>query len=117
MISLLVAGDFVPSARTVGLVCNREEKLLFGEFISVFRQTDYNIVNLECPVVLNDKTGGIEKSGPHLKAGRKAVEILKKAVSNWLHWLTIIFMIMEIRVWQTHLRHVVHWEWILLAEA
>ena len=50
MISLLVAGDFVPSARTVGLVCNREEKLLFGEFISVFRQTDYNIVNLECPV-------------------------------------------------------------------
>ena len=79
MISLLVAGDFVPSARTVGLVCNREEKLLFGEFISVFRQTDYNIVNLECPVVLNDKTGGIEKSGPHLKAGRKAVEILKKS--------------------------------------
>lgn len=71
MISLLVAGDFVPSARTVGLVCNREEKLLFGEFISVFRQTDYNIVNLECPVVLNDKTGGM-KERPSFESGEES---------------------------------------------
>jgi len=82
MVKILVTGDFVPCGRTENLVRQGDSEKLFGEFIPLLRQTDLNIVNLECPVVFSENAEGIKKNGPLLKTGREGAKILQKAGFN-----------------------------------
>lgn len=82
MIKILVAGDFVPGSRTEDLVYRKDTKMLFGDFLPWLQKADYNIVNLECPIVLSGNTAGIKKNGPLLKTGREGAEILRDAGFN-----------------------------------
>lgn len=50
---------------------------MFGSVLSVIKDHDEVIINLECP--LTNSNGRIIKTGPNLKASPKIVESLKKA--------------------------------------
>ncbi len=62
LISILVAGDLVPSERTVPLFEARKTEYLFGDVLSTIQESDFSVVNFEAPIVL-DKPTPIRKSG------------------------------------------------------
>ena len=79
--TILLAGDYCPRGRIADLVENGESEIVFGQVKSVVEQSDYRIVNFECPVRTTEG-GGIMKAGPSLKCTPKAVEALKYAGFN-----------------------------------
>lgn len=82
-ISLLIAGDVVPNGRTIALFKNRESNILFGEIKNITSATDYNIVNLECPVIAGSPYP-IKKHGPALYSSPEVVDVLKDIGFNVL---------------------------------
>lgn len=54
-----------------------QEKVLFGDIIDIFKNSDRVIINLECAVT--DKETPIKKIGPNLKAPLNTIKTLKKA--------------------------------------
>lgn len=70
-----VFGDFVPIERGVKSVSNGSA--IADDIIRIIKEGDYNIINLECPVVINDRAEGIIKDGPCLKTGEDSVRYLK----------------------------------------
>lgn len=82
MLKVLVAGDFIPHCRTIELVRKKRLKEIFGEFLPLLSETDYNVIDLECPIIMDDKVKGIHKSGPLLKMEPCAAEVLKEAGFN-----------------------------------
>lgn len=82
-INIIIAGDVVPSDRTVPLFKERETEFLFGEVMPVLKEVDYAVVNFEAPVVI-DKGNPIKKSGPNLAAPPQAMEVLKEAGFNMI---------------------------------
>ncbi|WP_287829136.1 CapA family protein [Bacteroides sp.] len=76
--NLVIAGDYCPIYRVESVIKSKEYDVLFSEIKTLTDQSDYSIVNLECPSLLNDYSP-IEKSGPNLKTSEQAVEALKYA--------------------------------------
>lgn len=81
MISVLVAGDFVPYERTIPLVEQNCFDEIFGTTTKITKDVDYSIVNFESPVVLN-KAFRIIKTGPNIKCSKKALEAVRFAGFN-----------------------------------
>lgn len=65
MIRILIAGDFCPVGRTEKKIENGDFSTLFDGFNQLSKNTDYAVVNLECPVT--DSSHTIEKTGPNLR--------------------------------------------------
>lgn len=75
-LKITVAGDFCITPTHVS------KSLFTKELIALFKRSDINIVNLECPVVNPDLAKGINKTGPHLHTTTKIFEQLKKLHIN-----------------------------------
>ena len=82
-INILIAGDVVPSDRTVSLFKEKRTEYLFGEVIPVLKEADYAVVNFEAPIVI-DKGNPIKKSGPNLAASPQSMEVIKEAGFNMI---------------------------------
>ena len=82
-INIIIAGDVVPSDRTVPLFKERKTELLFGEIMPILKEADYAVANLEAPVVIN-QGNPIKKSGPNLAAPPQAMEVIKEAGFNMI---------------------------------
>ncbi len=78
MVKVLIAGDYCPRRRVENLVNDTNYELIFGQIKSIVSQSDYSIVNLECPV-RSSEGGGIQKIGPTLKCTSKAIDALRYA--------------------------------------
>ena len=66
----------MPMARLVPLYDQERYAEVLGKVAPYFKDADYSIVNLECPVVEGEGTP-IVKQGPNLKCSSKAVAALK----------------------------------------
>lgn len=76
MVKILIAADYCPKERVASLIEKSQYEAIFGDVKPIVAQSDYSIVNLECPVRTTEG-GGIKKAGPLLKCPPKAVEALK----------------------------------------
>ncbi len=74
---VLVAGDFCPRGRVAELFEESDYDKVLGEVIPYTRQSDFSIVNLECPIS-NGNEEPIRKWGPNLRSSHHGVEALKK---------------------------------------
>ena len=63
MVRLLVAGDYCPQSRIAEMI-EKEDYSFFDNVRVSIAESDYSIVNLECPIVGNQKP--ILKCGPNL---------------------------------------------------
>lgn len=73
---IIVSGDYCPRERVASEIERGNFSSLFKEVKSVLDDSDYSIVNLECPVVEN-VAQPIMKCGPNLKCNNKGIEALK----------------------------------------
>ena len=78
---ILVAGDFCPRNRVEQYIEVGDYSTIFGKVKEFIVQSDYAIVNFECPVV-KGQAQPIEKLGPNLKCTGRSVEALKYAGFN-----------------------------------
>lgn len=76
---LIVAGDYCPRYKAASAIEKEDYSLVFSEVKNITGNSDYSIVNLECPVVSNDVVVPIEKCGPNLKCTINGVKALKWA--------------------------------------
>ena len=53
MFKVLIAGDYCPNAR-IALMVDKQDYVFFDQIKDFVKQTDYSIVNFECPVVTED---------------------------------------------------------------
>ncbi|MCL2596421.1 MAG: CapA family protein [Paludibacter sp.] len=81
MIRILIAGDFCPPA---DVVFEAGHDKILGDFSSMLKETDFNVVNLECPVAEPDNRRKIVKSGPHLRCSSLTIDFLHKSGFNLL---------------------------------
>ena len=79
--NILVAADYCPKGRVADLIEKGQYEAVFGDVKPIVAQSDYSIVNFECPVRTTEG-GGIKKAGPSLKCSVKAVEALQYAGFN-----------------------------------
>lgn len=78
MSKILIAGDFCPSARVADLIENNRATDILSDFIPYISDSDYSIVNLECPIVKDSGTAKpIDKVGPNLKCTPKTIKFLQ----------------------------------------
>lgn len=75
---ILVAGDYCINGRMKNLQSLDEKNNILKDVMSIIKESDYAIVNLECPIVEGDAIP-IHKQGPHLKSEKWAISILKNA--------------------------------------
>ena len=75
---ILVAGDFCPKQRIADLIEKGNYEAIFGQVKPVVAQSDFSIVNFECPVC-STECNNIKKAGPSLKCSSRAVEALRFA--------------------------------------
>lgn len=75
---VLIAGDYCPSGRVEHLINREGYASVFGDVQSIIKDSDYSIVNFECPVVSRQQTP-IEKLGPNLKCSPQGAEALQWA--------------------------------------
>jgi len=75
-IKILFTGDFCPHLRIEELAINGKYSSVFNDFQKEFNDNDLNIVDLECPLTLDNFK--IEKTGPHQKAHPKTIDLLKE---------------------------------------
>lgn len=78
---ILISGDFCPRERVAVSIERGDFATVLGEVKEITNNTDYAIVNLECPVVEHEAKP-IDKCGPNLKCTSKAVEALRWAGFN-----------------------------------
>ena len=71
---ILIAGDFVPIGRVAEKVNNGDYNC-FSQIKPIIEDSDYAVVNFECPVVTSSAKP-ITKVGPALKCSEKSVEAL-----------------------------------------
>lgn len=79
MVRILVAGDFAPWNRVEKLLESERYADIFSEVIPYTSESDYSIVNLEAPVVVDLSAAPIQKCGPSLKCSVNAVRAVKYA--------------------------------------
>ncbi|MFH1037839.1 MAG: CapA family protein [PVC group bacterium] len=77
MISVLIAGDLCPIGRNLPLFKEGDAQALFNDLLPEFEQADLSIVNLECPLIGEERP--IKKVGPVLGAPRESVNGLEAA--------------------------------------
>ncbi len=77
----LLLGDVCPTQATNPLFDAMDIETLFSDTVSLFKDNDVNIINLECAVTDSDKS--ILKFGPPLKACKNTVYTLKKLGVNY----------------------------------
>lgn len=75
---LLISGDFCPVFRCKDLLEQCQYDKLLSNVRQIIKQTDYSIVNLECPIT-TDSSNPIPKCGPNLSTSEKTIELLKYA--------------------------------------
>jgi len=75
---ILVAGDFCPKQRIADLIEKGNYEAIFGQVKPVVAQSDFSIVNFECPVC-STECNNIKKAGPSLKCSSRAVDALRYA--------------------------------------
>ena len=73
---ILVAGDFCPNAR-LGSRRFEQDEIVSDSIRAIINESDYSIVNFECPVVDSDLQP-ILKQGPSLKCFPEALAYLKR---------------------------------------
>ena len=73
---ILIAGDFCPQNRVNDLLDNDEYESVLGEVKHYTSDSDYSIVNLECPVT-NGNESPITKFGPNLGCSEKGIDAQK----------------------------------------
>ena len=73
-----IAGDYCPRERVAIAIERGDYSMIFGEVKEITCESDYSIVNLECPVV-ETPSQKINKCGPSLKCTGKGVSALKWA--------------------------------------
>ena len=73
---ILVAGDFCPQQRVAELFGHGDFNTVLGEVKPYVEESDYSIVNFECPVCYGDEKP-IEKCGPNLKCSERGIEAAK----------------------------------------
>lgn len=74
--NFIICGDFVTTARGENAIKN--SMALSEEIVSILRNSDFSIVNLEAPVA-DEKMLKIQKVGPHLRTSSKTLEYLKNS--------------------------------------
>lgn len=75
MIRITIAGDLCPRYRCFGVVYNSEYSDNINEIQKIIKESDYALVNLECPIIEGGKP--IKKQGPNLKAPLKIIDFIK----------------------------------------
>lgn len=78
---ILVAGDFAPRRRITDSIIKRDYGF-FDELKEINKNIDYSIINLEAPIVINDKAEPIKKTGPNLRCAKEVVEAIQYAGFN-----------------------------------
>lgn len=78
---VLIAGDFCPRGRVENQFEGGNYESVLKEVLPLTRNTDYSIVNFECPIG-NGKEKPIAKCGPNLRCGISGVKALKYAGFN-----------------------------------
>lgn len=73
---LLIAGDFCPNAR-LGSCRFEQDEIVSDSIRAVIKESDYSIVNFECPVVDSDLQP-ILKQGPSLECFPEALAYLRR---------------------------------------
>jgi len=79
-IKILVTGDFCPINRVEKLANDRDYASIFNDLLTIIRENDFTITDLECPLTTAQSTR--IKIGPHQKAHPNCIEILKYAGVN-----------------------------------
>jgi len=79
MIKVLVAGDYYPGNDKDGIFEGMQLSEIFSDFLLLLKEYDYNIVNLECPVLELQKPNELFKTGVHLYCRPYHVKALKNA--------------------------------------
>lgn len=75
-VSLIIAGDLVPTKSNAGLFAAADIGTLLGdELLAIWNSADIRIINLETPLIDNDYP--IDKCGPNLIASTNTVKGLK----------------------------------------
>lgn len=76
---ILIAGDFCPQSRVADILGKGNFNSIFCEGVQkVINDSDYSIVNFECPVISRDAVP-IAKLGPNLKCELTAIDAIKFA--------------------------------------
>ena len=78
---VLVVGDFCPMHRVAELFDKDDFASVLGDVKPIIEQTDYSIVNFECPVCRGGEVP-IIKYGPNLSCSEKGLEAVKWAGFN-----------------------------------
>lgn len=73
---LLLLGDICPTDTTAPYFKKKDYDTLFADSLSIFKEADYTVANLECAITEGEKR--IKKFGPHLKAPYETAEVMKK---------------------------------------
>lgn len=81
MIKILIGGDYCPHGRVSELIESENSDDIFKEIIPLTKNSDYSIINFECPVVTG-KSKPIIKYGPNLSTSPKAIKAIKNAGFN-----------------------------------
>lgn len=72
---ILVAGDFCQKNRVDSFIRSKSFDLLFDDVKKIVKSQDYSIVNLECPIVIDDKhRRKIHKFGPVLFSTKEIID-------------------------------------------
>lgn len=75
---IVVAGDYCPQNRVAELFGKDRFDIVLGEVKKIISDSDYSIVNLECPITIG-KEKPIAKNGPNLKSTENSLKALKWA--------------------------------------
>lgn len=79
MIKISIAGDYYPGVEKDSSFGEMNMSEMFSDFVTLLNECDYNVVNLECPVLEFEESGGLLKTGVHLYCKPYHVKSLKNA--------------------------------------
>ena len=75
MSTIIIGGDVCPRGTIEDAFKNGEEEKILNNVLPVFKDADFRLINLECPLII--KESPIEKDGPVLGVNIKAINGLK----------------------------------------
>ena len=78
MSSVIIAGDLAPQHRVLKYIEEENYSYIFDGIKHIVEAADYSIVNLEAPIIVDEKTP-IIKNGPNLYAPKKTIDALSYA--------------------------------------
>lgn len=74
-----IAGDFCPLYGVSDLIEKGKYEEVLGEVQPILKESNFSIVNLECPILNNEDCKPILKKGPNLRTSEAAVDALQYA--------------------------------------